>query len=310
MRNKKYYPTLHDLLASGYAGTVQNNLFSSIHWFDGTLTYTDFNGETQYYPDLDFTPAELWQVWSMLYEELRIGYQCKCVNPFSGPSAAEWTECAANFLAKAQAWLKLNENKFLGLVKTYGYKYDPISNYDMVEVEGKAEKESNYEVANTITGKLITDVDSPEMQSKAYSTTYDDASDTRLSSRTTTEYGGSSNTSNGYRVEQVSGEGTTVNIPIIRTAQSMEGENPKIATVSGYERGEGKDQSVEWKEGNETLVKTPDGNRAEARKLTRKGNIGVMTSQQMIESERELARQNIVEEFFREFNKGVMGVWL
>jgi hypothetical protein len=29
----------------------------------------------------------------------------------------------------------------------------------------------------------------------------------------------------------------------------------------------------------------------------------------MIEAERELARQNIIEEFFREFNKGVMGAW-
>jgi hypothetical protein len=75
-----------------------------------------------------------------MFEELRIGYPCKCGNPFNGPSAAEWTDCAANFLVKAQQWLKLNENKYLGLVKTYGYKYDPISNYDMVEVEGSALK--------------------------------------------------------------------------------------------------------------------------------------------------------------------------
>jgi len=34
-----------------------------------------------------------------------------------------------------------------------------------------------------------------------------------------------------------------------------------------------------------------------------------MTSQEMIEAERELARQNIIEEFFKEFNKGTMGTW-
>lgn len=162
MRNRKYYPTLHDLLGSTYAGSIASNLFTSIHWFDGTLTYTDYEGQTQYYPDLGFKPADLYTYWSLMFEELRIGYPCKCSNPFNGPSAAEWTECAANFLAKAQQWLKLNENKFLGLVKTYGYKYDPIANYDMEEVEGSALKQADEETKNSISGKIVTDVDAPE----------------------------------------------------------------------------------------------------------------------------------------------------
>lgn len=291
MRNRKYYPTLHDLMASGYAGSVQNNLFSNVHWFDGTLTYTDYDGTTQYYPDLDFKPTDLWQVWSMLYEELRIGYQCKCVNPFNGPSAAEWTACATNFLAKAQAWLKLNENKFLGLVKTYGYKYDPISNYDMVEVEGSALKQADEEVKNSMNGKMITDVDAPETQVQNYTTTYDDASSTRLAGKSTNEY------LNTYRKETVGGN----DIPIRRTSQSMEGENAGQTSTSKYKDAT---QSLTWDD-----IETPESNRAQARKLIRKGNIGVMTAQQMIEAERELARQNIIEEFFREFNKGTMGTW-
>ena len=287
MRHRKYYPTLHDLMASGYAGSIQTNLFSNVHWFDGTLTYTDYNGDTQYYPDLDFTPTELWQVWSMLYEELRIGYQCKCVNPFSGPSAAEWTACAANFLAKAQAWLKLNENKFLGLVKTYGYKYDPIANYDMVETEGSALKQADEETKNSIRGKIITDVDAPETQVQNYATTYDDAAGTRLASKSTNQY--------------LAGHRTVEGIAVKRTSQSMEGADAGQTSTSKYKDAT---QTLTWDD-----ITTPQSNKAQARKLIRKGNIGVMTSQQMIESERELARQNIVEEFFREFNKGVMGVW-
>ena len=288
MRNRKYYPTLHDLLGSTYAGAISANLFTSIHWFDGTLTYTDYEGQTQYYPDLGFKPADLYQYWSLMYEELRIGYPCKCANPFNGPSAAEWTTCAANFLAKAQQWLKLNENKYLGLVKTYGLKYDPISNYDMEEVEGSALKQADEEVKNSISGKMITDVDSPETQSKSYSTTYDDASNTRLAGSVTSEY------LNTYRLD-------SNNVPIKRTAQSMEGENAGQTSTSKYKDAT---QSLTWDE-----ITTPESNRAQARKLVRKGNIGVMTSQEMIESERELARQNILEEFFREFNKGVMGTW-
>ena len=291
MRYRKYYPTLHDLLASTYAGSITSNLFKNIHWFDGTLTYTDYEGQTQSYPNLGFTPADLYEYWSIMFEELRIGYPCKCGNPFNGPSAAEWTECAANFLVKAQQWLKLNENKFLGLVKTYGYKYDPISNYDMVEVEGSALKQADEETKNSISGKIITDVDAPETQVKNYTTTYDDASDGRLAGKSTSEY------LNTYRTETV-GENA---IPIRRTSQSMEGTDAGQTSTSKFKSA---DQTLEWDE-----ITTPESNRAQARKLIRKGNIGVMTSQQMIENERELARQNILEEFFREFNKGTMGTW-
>lgn len=291
MRYRKYYPTLHDLLASTYAGSITSNLFKNIHWFDGTLTYTDYDGQTQQYPDLGFKPADLYEYWSIMFEELRIGYPCKCGNPFNGPSASEWTECAANFLVKAQQWLKLNENKYLGLVKTYGYKYDPISNYDMVEVEGSALKQADEEVKNSISGKMITDVDAPETQVNNYTTTYDDASNTRLAGRSTSEY------LNTYRTETV-GQNA---IPIKRTSQSMEGTDAGQTSTSKYKDAT---QTLEWDE-----ITTPESNRAQARKLIRKGNIGVMTSQQMIEAERELARQNIIEEFFREFNKGVMGAW-
>lgn len=291
MRNRKYYPTLHDLLASTYAGSLASNLFKNIHWFDGTLTYTDYDGQTQYYPDLGFKPADLYAYWSLMFEELRIGYPCKCGNPFNGPSAAEWTDCATNFVAKAQQWLKLNENKFLGLVKTYGYKYDPISDYDMVEVEGSALKQSDEETKNTIKGKIITDVDAPTTQVQNYTTTYDDASNSRLASRSTNEY------LDTYRKETVNGN----DIPIKRTSQSMDGTDAGQISTSKFTNA---NQSLEWDE-----IKTPDSNRAEARKLVRKGSIGTTTTQEMIEAERELARQNIIEEFFKEFNKGTMGTW-
>ncbi len=291
MRYRKYYPTLHDLLASTYAGSITSNLFKNIHWFDGTLTYVDVDGISKNYPDLGFKPADLYEYWSIMFEELRIGYPCKCGNPFNGPSAAEWTECAANFLIKAQQWLKLNENKYLGLVKTYGYKYDPISNYDMVEVEGSALKQADEETNNSIRGKMITDVDAPETQVNNYTTTYDDASNTRLAGRSTSEY------LNTYRTEAV-GENA---IPIKRTSQSMEGDDPGQTSTSKFKSA---DQALTWDE-----ITTPDSNRAQARKLVRKGNIGTTTTQEMIEAERELARQNIIEEFFREFNKGVMGAW-
>lgn len=288
MRYRKYYPTLGELVGSTYAGILTQNLFKNIHWFDGTLTYIDAEGNSQNYPNLDFTPADLYSYWFYTYENLRVGYSCGTKSPWEGPTSAQWTNCAANLYEKAAQWLKLNEGKFLRLVKTYGLTYDPISNYDMVEVEGSALKQADEETKNSISGKMITDVDAPETQVQNYSTTYDDASNTRLAGRSTNEY------LNTYRTETV-GQNS---IPIKRTSQSMEGTDPGQTSTSKYKDAT---QALTWDE-----ITTPDSNRAQARKLVRRGNIGTTTTQEMIEAERELARQNILEEFFKELNAAVM----
>lgn len=48
---------------------------------------------------------------------------------------------------------------------------------------------------------------------------------------------------------------------------------------------------------------TPQGNATAVSKLTRSGNIGVTTSQQMLESELELRKVDLVNEFFKEISK-------
>ena len=65
----------------------------------------------------------------------------------------------AKELIKDYLFLKLNKVKYLGLVKTYGLQYDPISNYDMVEQSGDARKEGKAESTNSIKGGIVTDVD-------------------------------------------------------------------------------------------------------------------------------------------------------
>lgn len=48
---------------------------------------------------------------------------------------------------------------------------------------------------------------------------------------------------------------------------------------------------------------TPQGNATAVSKLTRSGNIGVTTSQQMLESELELRKVDLVNDFFKEISK-------
>lgn len=285
MRYRKYYPTLGELVGSGNAGVLTQNLFKNIHWFDGTLTYTDADGNLHNYPNLNFAPADLYSYWHYTYENLRVGYSCGVKSPWEGPSDAQWTNCAANLYEKAAQWLKLNEGKFLRLVKTYGLTYDPISNYDLIELSGDAKKEGKAESKNSIKGGIVTDVDAPETQSKNYSTTYDNASDTRLAGRSTSEYNGT------HRVE------SDTQIPIKRTVQRAEADGDGSTTT--VERTD--TQILTWDE-----ITTPSAHDVEAHKLIRRGNIGTTTTQEMIEAERELAKQNIIEDFFKELNAAVM----
>ena len=284
MRYRKYYPTLGELVGSGNAGVLTQNLFKNIHWFDGTLTYTDADGNLHNYPNLNFAPADLYSYWHYTYENLRVGYSCGVKSPWEGPSDAQWTNCASNLYEKAAQWLKLNEGKFLRLVKTYGLTYDPISNYDMVEVSGDAKKEGKAKSTNSIKGGIITDVDAPETQSKNYTTTYDNSSDTRLAGRSTSEYNGT------HRVDEAQ-------IPIKRTVQRAEADGDGATTE--VERNS--TETLTWDE-----ITTPEAHDVEAHKLVRRGNIGTTTTQEMIEAERELAKQNIIEDFFKELNAAVM----
>ena len=48
---------------------------------------------------------------------------------------------------------------------------------------------------------------------------------------------------------------------------------------------------------------TPAGNATQVGKLTRSGNIGVTTSQQMLEQELEIRKHNLIDEFMKEVAK-------
>jgi len=285
MRYRKFYPTVDTLMRSAAVDTLAQ-IFNDCHYFDGTLTYVDSDGNAVPYPDLGFDPEDLFLYWSSEFERVQVGfglYTC----PFD-VSESDLISIASKVRIKAENFLKLNKIKYLGLVKTYGLQYDPISNYDMVEQSGDARKEGKAESTNSIKGGIVTDVDAPETEQKSYTTTYDDVSDTRLAGRAVNEYSGT------YRVDESS-------VPIKRTVQRAEHENDGSTTTLERTSSE----TLTWDE-----ITTPSAHEVETHKLIRRGNIGTTTTQEMIEAERELARQNILEEFFKDFNKHVLlGSW-
>lgn len=286
MRYRKFYPTVETLMRSAAVDTLAQ-IFNDCHYFDGTLTYPDSSGNAVPYPSLGFGPTDLFLYWSSEFERVQVGfglYTC----PFD-ISESDLISIASKVRIKAQNFIKLNKVKYLGLVKTYGLQYDPISNYDMVELKGSASKLANQITDSKLNGTLTTTTTPANIKTSNYTTTYDDASEERLA---------------GYTTQEALNGSTTT--------QESTGNNYGTKVETGFKDGQTINTVEFGTEGDEmkSYLETPEGNQVSTAKTERKGNIGTTTTQEMIEAERELARQNILEEFFKDFNKHVLlGSW-
>lgn len=257
------------------------------------------------------------------------------------PSAA-MDVCLDITYRKVQQFVKFNTYKYLTLVKTTGFVYNPIENYRMEEngsdsidysgdeviareapktldskgwevqgvVEGFNQGQSGAMVAPTLdidhthsikiaesnassskagasggnagtvdgstpSAKVNDFKDGETVSTKNYTTTYDDAGESRLRDYSTTTGETASHGSNlSHRVEDEE---------VIGRIWGGTNIDPYTDTKSFEDRNDTKTHN-----------------------LTRSGNIGVTTSQQMIESERELANFNIVRQFCEELNKEIL----
>lgn len=244
---------------------------------------------------------------------------------------------ATEIVKRATAFCKANYYKYAGLLQTLYFDYDPIENYRMIEegndktnysgkeyndhdtkanqlggleingplssatlgtnqdgtpsislsfdMNNKIVSSSNQvsdtrlgEMGSQVTNNSVTTTAGSPVQTDHYTTTYDDSSRARLESYDT-DNGTTANTSMGI------GE---VSNPVTGKAYSGAPNSPSYKDSKSFE---------------DRLDET-------SHKLTRSGNIGVTTSQQMIESERELRRFNLVKEFCEELFKEIsLSVW-
>lgn len=148
-------------------------------------------------------------------------------------------------------------DKWTKLYNTLSFEYDPINNYDMTETE-------------TVTGSN---------------------SDTRLNTGTTeTEHTGTQGTS---ETNTVTGSGSTDNtiFGFNSSTASDDSGSETSSTNTGTGSSTRTDNLTDTRTDN--LSETNSGSHSESRSLTRSGNIGVTTSQQMIQSERDLDNYNV-----------------
>lgn len=130
--------------------------------------------------------------------------------------------------------------------------------------------------------------------STSYGTTYDDNS----SEGSDRKLGKSTQTGTVGEAENISSTSSTDRIVNGR----IESGNP---SAFGYTDTESFTQRTDTKTYNNVKDQSA-GTDTTNHSLTRSGNIGTTTTQQMIESEREVARFNIIDEFCKELNKQIL----
>ena len=192
---------------------------------------------------------------------------------------AAWYNTLDIWCRQIERFVQLNKIKYQRLLQVLNYKYDPITNYDMKEhredeygkrtFEHKPVREGSgpgqQNTTMTIPGTSVTNrAGASNPKTEHYTTTYDDAAQSRLESYDT-----------------------------------QSGET--VTTTTSVAAGSNNTTIMSEKYTDENTVDDKD-----KYDLTRSGNIGVMTTQQMIEQEKLIAEGfNIVDQFCEEMNKTI-----
>lgn len=171
--------------------------------------------------------------------------------------------------------VKTNKPKYLAALNMVNSEYNPIENYNMTEKEASGLKiDKNKTKTGTDDGyKTITGVRGSKV------------TETQVAPYDSSAYNNQSKVIEKY--EGDANPGSTTSVEGHLTSES-DPTNTKGTSL-------GADHSV----GN-------DNNTVNDRVLTRTGNIGVTTTQQMWQQELELKKLNILEEFYHDINEKVL----
>lgn len=223
------------------------------------------------------------------------------------------------FKAYIPIWCAMHIQSWTAIQAALNAEYEPLQNYSMTEKETPAETtetETPAEITTTITPAETTETETPAETTRTTTPAKTTMTDRPPETTDTGErndgiwgFDNSTDTpspadkSDGKTVRTVQTAGTSV-----LTVQDPETEEIDVDTAGS------RAVTVDTAGSEAVTVQTP-GSRAltvdHERTLTREGNIGVTTSQQMLESELELrSRWNLLQIYLTDFRRELcVGVW-
>lgn len=204
-------------------------------------------------------------------------------------------------LSRMKSIYKANFYKYKKLIEVMGYRYNPLFNVDATELYSNMEALGDSKTTRTPDGTIIN------------TTGTLDAETEKIDKTTTTNYTNPYDQNTESSADYV--DSKTEQTPITST-QTYEQYNE----TTGYES----QPAHSWTYNSSTGTVTKDGifsmaakdsafgvslggaERYYAEKRIRQGNIGVTKSTELLESQREVVRFNILDEFFRDLEKEII----
>lgn len=328
----KVYLTIEDAFIvleniSGPSATF----FDDVHWFDGTLTYTAYvttehtdpttgltyrtrDTVTKNLPNLGYTDTDLDLEWMWVYGDrflaipvVPIEY-CSNYNDFRYRLSL-WVTKVTSRLAQLNASRGYSYKK---LVSTLDIDYDPISNYDAMEHELSAEQEGTHTVSRTGNdSKEVTNsyaipnaTMTVETDSSGQVTAITDVAPTTDSDTTTTVVDGSTtvtpNTTDSTYTTTYNDTNERLNSKTTSTGSNTTSDDTTTTTDSHSTPKYSRSETSGYRGYTDTYSATTPNNHG--RIMNRTGNIGVTTTQQMLQQERNIARINVIQEYMEDIN--------
>lgn len=189
-----------------------------------------------------------------------------------------------------KAWWILNIDNLNKLYDAMTAEYDPLSNYDMIEHEGEARDRNNIKNGEVHSGS-ITNNTQPRATENYESTNLDpNASDRKFDSSSWTK--------------GINSEGTISNGNIVDTTTDAR----TITTTNGFDSEAQAKETGAIVDGDDDS--TLSGNDISERLLTRKGNVGVTSSQELLNAELELRVKSFIHYFADCYERDCLtGLW-
>lgn len=189
-----------------------------------------------------------------------------------------------------KAWWILNIDNLNKLYDAMTKNYDPLSNYDMIEHEGEA-RDRNSIVNGEVHSGDITNKTQPRITENYESTNMDpNSSDRKFDSASWTKGLSSTGTVDSNPIEDKTTDGRT------------------ITTTNGF------DSEAQAKKTGAIIdsdsTSKLSGNDISERLLTRKGNVGVTSSQELLNAELELRVKSFIHYFADCYERDCLtGLW-
>lgn len=317
----KYYPTVDECLEVAYNPEYPYDLFNDCHFFDGTLQYqgydivTDANGGrkkvvvTKTLPDLGFDASTLENYWSLYYGDCRVAHPLKPNRDTHQIDDDSWQNCYYWMRARVRAFCNANKYRYIKLVASLDLDYDPISNYDMMEIGvAKGDKGESYVERANGSGREITST-----------TVVPNATVTIINTGENPDNFIAGSVGVGGAGDTVETEADSNNKPTTTNSVTTYDSNTPVTLSKSESQGKSKTTSKQdpkfsttvstgvrgWKDTTKTTTPSEDYHN-----LNRQGNIGVTTTQDMIDKERDIARYSVIEEFMNDLKREIcLKVW-